>query len=129
MAYPRTLSLFIFLTFMLCMVRAQDKDKTQSPKYNCLGGPAFGLEAACDFNNFEGLQGHSASEILYEIIMQADRPNDTFYPNEEHVTCLFKDTNFILDFGVGAKGVGLNIGIDHPGSMFSLPSILPVMIN
>lgn len=103
---------------MLSIVRAQDKGKQQDPWYNCLGGPAFGLEAAYDFNTFKGLQGHSASEVLYEIIMQADRPNDTFYPNGEHVSCLFQDSDFILDFGVGGKGVGINIEIDHPGSMF-----------
>ncbi|CAM1511480.1 Fc.00g089930.m01.CDS01 [Cosmosporella sp. VM-42] len=45
--------------------------------------------------------------------MQADLPDDTFYQNEEHVICLFKNTSFILDFGVDAIGIGFDIEIDH----------------
>ena len=85
---------------------------TQDPSYNCLGGPAFGLNAACDFNNFGNLSSHAPSEILYQILQQATLPNDTFYPNGSHVTCLFKNKNFILDFGGSAGGQGVEMGVD-----------------
>ncbi|EEU33716.1 uncharacterized protein NECHADRAFT_89220 [Fusarium vanettenii 77-13-4] len=103
---------FWFLATILWFVLVQAK--TQSPERHCLGGAFVGIDPACDANNFDGLQGHPASEILYEIIMQADLPNDTFYSNESHVTCLFKDAKFFLDFGVeaGAKGVGVSFDID-----------------
>lgn len=85
---------------------------------NCLGGPAFGLEAACDFQNFDGLQGHPASEILFQILMQSPLDNNTFFANESHVTCLFRDTRFVLDgFGAGAGPISFQLGgITIPGS-------------
>ncbi|KAL9128050.1 MAG: hypothetical protein Q9217_003189 [Psora testacea] len=55
--------------------------ETQDPSFNCLGGPAFGLNAACDFNNFGNLSSHAPSEVLYQVLQQANLPNDTFYPN------------------------------------------------
>ncbi|KAM5347317.1 hypothetical protein ACJ41O_010322 [Fusarium nematophilum] len=125
MTYHHILYLFWLLAITASITLAQDKNETQDPDYNCIGGPAFGLEAACDFNNFKGLQGRSPSEIIYEIIMQAQLPNDTFYPNEEHVTCLFKDTDFILDVGAEAKGVGFTIEIDHPGTICAFVKDVP----
>ena len=96
------------------------KNETQSPSYNCLGGPAFGLNAACDFNNFEGLQSHAPSEILYQIVMQSKLPNDTYFSNDSHVTCLFADKSFILDFGGGAGAgpaeVNFDLHIENSGS-------------
>ncbi|KAF4977217.1 hypothetical protein FZEAL_6245 [Fusarium zealandicum] len=115
----------LWLLNVLSVVVAQDEGRTQSPKYNCLGGPAFGLEAACDFNNFEGLQGRAPSELLYEIIMQVDLPNDTFYPNEEHVTCLFKDTSFILDFEAGLRAIGFQIDIKEAGKICVFAKDIP----
>ena len=87
---------------------------------NCLGGPAFGLESACDFQNFDGLQGHPPSEILYEIMMQSPLDNNTFFRNESHVTCLFRDSSFTLNgFGGGVGPVTFQLGgITVPGSKY-----------
>ena len=91
---------------------------------NCLGGPAFGLEAACDFNNFNGqLGGHPASEVLYQIIMQSPLDNSTFFRNDNHVTCLFKNSSFVLNgFGAGVGPVNIQLGgVAGSGSEYSRP--------
>ena len=103
---------------LLCLLAAGIATHSVNAKPVCLGGPAFGLNAECDLAKFDGLNGHPASEILYQIIMQSPLDNSTFFKNDSHVTCLFRDHGFVLDgFGVGAGPVSFHIGgIQFPGS-------------
>ncbi|KAK8022019.1 hypothetical protein PG993_012786 [Apiospora rasikravindrae] len=76
--------------------------KTEKPDIGC---HLFGnnLNIKCTTAGFTGLQGHPASGLLYDIISQSTLPNDTFYPNDRNIACLFRDTKFVLDItGVSA---------------------------
>ena len=110
-----------------CMISTVAAEETQDPSLDC--EPSLGLNLACTFNNFGDLNSHAPSEVLYQILQQANLPNDTFYPNGSHVTCLFKNKNFILDFdgSAGARGVEVGVNPDEETSgskspHFSLPS-------
>lgn len=71
-----------------------------SPGSNLVNG--FGTE--CDVVTINGLKGHSASQILYEIITESTLSNDTVFRNGSHVTCLFQETSFAL------TGAGIGVG-------------------
>ncbi|KAK1826117.1 hypothetical protein QBC39DRAFT_293813 [Podospora conica] len=87
----------------------------QKPGVKCPSGYTNlvnGFGTQCDVVDIEGLKGHSASQILYEIIAESPLSNDTFFRNGSHVTCLFQDTSFSL----GGSGIGagpLEIHIPH----------------
>ncbi|KAK0616142.1 hypothetical protein B0T14DRAFT_497455 [Immersiella caudata] len=69
-----------------------------------------GFRTECDVATIEGLKGHSASQILYEIAMEANLPNDTFFRNDSHVTCLLQDSSFALSgFAIGLGPVSITI--------------------
>jgi hypothetical protein len=89
-------------------------DNTQDPFFNCV--------RSCGYKNFAGLNSHTPSETLNQIIQQANKPNDTFYPNGSHVICLFANKKFNLNFG-GVE-IGFDIGIGIPGS--KSPNLLPL---
>lgn len=55
-----------------------------------------GFESECITESLKDLNGHSASEILFEIIMESKLPNETFFANDLHVTCLFANSSFLL---------------------------------
>ncbi|RYP56779.1 hypothetical protein DL771_011613 [Monosporascus sp. 5C6A] len=59
------------------------------------------------------LTGHAASELLYEVIREANLASDTFYKNEEHIACLFKDNEFFLDT---EGSLPFDLILDQPGS-------------
>lgn len=60
------------------------------------------FEHECKTEDMKDLNGHPASEILYEIIKESTLDNNTFYKNDRHVTCLFADSSFVLsEFGFG----------------------------
>ena len=60
------------------------------------------FEHECKTEDIKDLNGHPASEILYEIIKESNLDNNTFYKNDGHVTCLFADSSFVLsEFGFG----------------------------
>lgn len=59
------------------------------------------FENECKTNDIKNLDGHSASEILYEIISESKLDDTTFYQNDLYVTCLFTDSSFVLS-GLGA---------------------------
>ena len=94
--------IFLLLSLASCLVRAD-----QNPETRCPGGAtnlANGLASACDLGHMDGLQGHAASQILYEISMESELPNSTFFGNGQHVTCLFQNSSF------GLSGIGIGIG-------------------
>ena len=77
---------------------------------------SFGLSAACDVTNFNGLNGRSASEILYQIIMQSPLDNNTFFGNNSHVT-------YLSDFEASIGPISFQIGsINIPGSKHMAPN-------
>lgn len=44
-------------------------------------------------------------------MMQSPLDNSTFFANESHVACLFRDTNFVLDsFGAGTESLSFQLG-------------------
>ncbi|KAK0721476.1 hypothetical protein B0T21DRAFT_414658 [Apiosordaria backusii] len=74
---------------------------------------------SCNTNNFDGLNGVAESHILEEIIQKSDLPNSTFFANQEHVTCLFKDAKFVLD------DIEVVPDIDIPGTICVYPDDVP----
>lgn len=69
---------------------------------------ANGFDSNCDLVNFD-LNGYTASQLMYEIIHESDRSNDTFFNNDDHVTCLFQESTFALEGDVGAGPVSFTI--------------------
>ncbi|KAK8108416.1 hypothetical protein PG984_014217 [Apiospora sp. TS-2023a] len=92
---------------------AASAPETMKPDIGCtvLGGN--NLNYKCATAGFSGLQGHSASELLYDIISQSTLPNDTFYKNDRHVACLFRDTKFVLEPKEVSAGAGGQGGPGH----------------
>ncbi|KAK4179364.1 hypothetical protein QBC36DRAFT_322677 [Triangularia setosa] len=74
---------------------------------------------SCNTNHFDGLNGVAESHILEEIIQSSDLPNSTFFANQEHVTCLFKDAKFVLD------DIEVVPDIDIPGTICVYPDDVP----
>ncbi|KAK4187490.1 hypothetical protein QBC35DRAFT_551986 [Podospora australis] len=88
----------------------------RKPEIKCPGGLTNlvnGFDTRCDVASIDGLQGRPASQLLYEIIMEAPLPNSTFFANNNHVTCLYGGASF------GLSGAGLGVG---PVS-FTIPPI------
>ncbi|KAK0673661.1 hypothetical protein QBC41DRAFT_392932 [Cercophora samala] len=74
---------------------------------------------SCNTNNFDGLAGLAESQVLEQIISESDLPNSTFFANDEHVTCLFKDAKFVLD------DIEVVPDIDIPGTICVYPDDVP----
>ncbi|KAK8061173.1 hypothetical protein PG997_015394 [Apiospora hydei] len=115
MLYPKTLPSVKLVPACLSLLVLMGSSstisaaKTEKPDIGChtLGND---LSYKCTTAGFTGLQGHPASGLLYDIIRQSTLPDDTFYKNDRHVACLFRDTKFVLDVtGVGA-GAGAKAG-------------------
>ncbi|KAK7994917.1 hypothetical protein PG990_013690 [Apiospora arundinis] len=95
------------LSLALLSVTPAAAAETKKPDIGCntlANKLKLDFESKCTSVSFDGLQGHPASGLLYDIINQSTLPNDTFYPNDRQVACLFKSTKFVLDItGVNAE--------------------------
>ncbi|KAI0015666.1 hypothetical protein F4780DRAFT_786120 [Xylariomycetidae sp. FL0641] len=88
-----------------------------------------GVNLDCPSNTIEGLQGHPASEVLFDIIKQSVKGNDTFYKNDEHVACLYAGHEFVLG-GIGIGGdlspISFNLTPQDPGTLCAFVSKVPL---
>ncbi|KAK8057900.1 hypothetical protein PG996_011837 [Apiospora saccharicola] len=107
---PAIFSLALMNPTATTAAAAASAPETMKPDIGCtvLGGN--NLNYKCATAGFSGLQGHSASELLYDIISQSTLPNDTFYKNDRHVACLFRDTKFVLEPKEVSAGAGAKAG-------------------
>ncbi|KAH8165723.1 hypothetical protein CIB48_g2550 [Xylaria polymorpha] len=78
------------------------------------------LSTKCTTETFDGLDGHPIIQLLYDVMMQSTLPNETIYTNDSHITCLFKDSKFVLG-GVGP----LDLNWNSQGTICVYPKDVP----
>ncbi|KAH9898665.1 hypothetical protein F4778DRAFT_782782 [Xylariomycetidae sp. FL2044] len=96
------LPLLSLSTFLTPVVPSQD---LKGRGARC-GNVFVGDNVWCETTVFQGLDGHPESEILYEIILQSTLPGDTFYPNNNHIACLYADRSFIISLDASSSNKG-----------------------
>ncbi|KAK0744243.1 hypothetical protein B0T18DRAFT_200417 [Schizothecium vesticola] len=99
---------FVALVATIAGLAIQPVLADQKPSHMCPSPGSNlvnGFRTECDMVSIKGLKGHTASQILYEIIAESTLSNGTFFRNGSHVTCLFQETSFALN------GAGIGLGL------------------